>query len=140
MPLLRYIVHELDGELTRLQEIRRIVAGLSRTSAVVRRLTVGLSAVPAAEPVPVSPEEQAGRLLRRPRSDAGSRRGSRPKPVRSTETRALASVVPSGPVVFYPGRQQADSSTQPQQPDRTAEDLETASRALAARWATAVLQ
>lgn len=147
MPLLQSIVHELDCELNRLREIRRIVAGLSRTSAVVRRLSVDLSATTAVDPLPAGPDtaEQAGKLRRRARSDAGRQRGSRPQVAHLAEPRALASAVPSGPVVFYPGRQQSESSKQPKaQPmvlvERTAEELETASRALAARWASSAHQ
>ena len=134
--LLQSIVAELDRELDRLQALRSIVADLRRTSAVVRRLTEPAAESPAQPAAAASPK-----LGRRPRSDAGQRRGPRTrKPV--PDERALAATVPSGPVVFYPGRKVALAAepvtVMPEPvviPEHTPEQLDAESRALAARWA-----
>ena len=141
MPLLQHILDELDRELTRLHAIRTIVAGLSRTPVLVSRPTA-----PALQPAPPAVAEP--KRTRRPRSVAGRRRGPHsPKP--ALEPRALATNVPSGPVVFNPDRlarerarrqesREAESSSKFMA--SPAEDMDALSRDLAARWMAGAMQ
>ena len=157
MPLLQFIVQELDAELTRLQALRKIIAGLAHTPAMMRRLVeadprpiallpagkgpkaskpIPTVALPSSSPLPVQP-------ARRLRSDRGIRRGPKaPKP--TEEARALAGTIPSGPVVFYPGRVVQASPSEPateteqryeSTPALDPVDIDAESRQLAARWA-----
>lgn len=87
-----YILAELDRELDRLGQLRAIVAGLKRTSAVV--------AAKVGSPVTVSAPE-----LPKPRRRPGHlpRPASRPAPKRivaTPEPRALSGTIPTGPVVI----------------------------------------
>ena len=138
MPLLQSILAELDRELARLHALRSIVASLRRTPAAVGQHLVPVIP-PATTPLAEHPEPN-----RKTRVVAGRPRGVRvPKP--TSEPRALAMNVPSGPVVVNPARlaeerarrredreveaaSEADASSQ--------QDLDAMSRSLAARWNT----
>lgn len=141
MPLLQSIVAELDRELNRLYEIRKVVVSLSRTPAIVTRYTV-----PAAEPE--TPPTESHKPVRRPRADAGQRPGPRTQKALKGE-RALSATVPSGPVVFNPTRlaeerarrqEKREMSPTPLPASETPEDLDALSRNLAARWNTGLIQ
>ena len=157
MPLLQSIVQELDAELTRLQALRKIVAGLAHTPAMIRRLAEAdprpIALLPSAKglkattPTPTvalpSSSSLAVQPARRLRTDRGIRRGPKvPKP--TEEARALAGTIPSGPVVFYPGRVVQTALSEPaaemeqgyeSTPALDPVDLDAESRQLAARWA-----
>lgn len=139
--LLQFIVAELDRELYRLHEIRKIVAGLSRTPAVVRRYT-------AVTLNPETPVLETPRRPRKPRADVGQRRGPKPRETPSA-VRALAAQVPAGPVVFNPARLAEERARREE--NRAAEtaaattlsaeqDMDALTRDLAARWSTGLVQ
>ena len=143
MPLLQSIVEEFDRELARLQALRSIVSGLSRTSRAVARLVSlpELAAEPAERVVsPVSPARQVIPIRRR-RADAGQPRGRREPKVESVaEPRALAARVPLGPVVFNPDRLAEERARRAENTQIAAEpapDLDALSRHLAVRWSMA---
>lgn len=147
--LLQSILQELDSELTRLQELRRLVADLSRTPAVVAKVTVPQqeSSVLLDAPTPV-PLRQS--RLRRdpnlPREPRGPRKRSEPNP------RAFAKTIPSSPVVVTPQElaQKAEARAKrnerrereatPESASMAQEDLDALSRSLAARWSTGLVQ
>lgn len=151
MSLLQSIVEEVDRELARLQSLRSIVAGLSRSPEVV----AGLISSPVVLPKREAPAASSALAIRQPkpprktRADAGKpreRRSAKPRSV--SEPHAFAATIPSGPVVFNPvrlaeektKREQAQDAPVNTEPDRSSEDLDELSRSLAARWSTGMAQ
>ena len=144
--LLQFIVAELDRELYRLHAIRKIVAGLSLTSAVLRPYTA-LTLTPEM-PVLQAPMLETPRRPRKSRADLGQR--PRPKPQETpSAVRALATQVPAGPVVFNPARLAEERARREE--TRAAEtaaaatlsadqDMDALTRDLAARWSTGLVQ
>lgn len=141
MPLLQFIVAELDRELDRLHEIRNVVLSLSQTPAVVTRYTVPVTQTEALQP------EQPTRV-RHPRADAGRRRGPRVQKA-PQEARALTATLPSGPVVISPARLAEERARREESREvetvslhipEGKEDFEALSRSLAARWSTGLRQ
>lgn len=139
MPLLQSIVDGFDRELTRLHALRSIVLDLGRMPASVPRFVKA-----SAEPVIVEPAPAT--RPRKPRRDAGMRRGPQKGKRRpASELHALASSMPSGPIVVYPKRLQPEAQATEDQTavarsESTSADLEAASRHLAARWNTVSTQ
>jgi hypothetical protein len=99
--LLQSIVQELDCELARLERLRSIVAGLSRTPAFVRRLTQSVETVPISAKVSVPLGKRPGRPRR---TEASPRIARAVKPEPEPAERALARSIPAGPVVINPAR------------------------------------
>lgn len=134
MPLLAFLLRELDRELDRLGRLRRVVADLVQTPELVQHL-LRSDVSPSATHI-----ESPLRGVRKRRRGAGKPRGPRSaKTVLVSEMGALASSIPPGPVVYYPGK--AGSGHQPPQaklsPNEAAPistDLEHLSRQIAVRW------
>ncbi len=116
--LLQQILHQLDGELTRLQTMRRIVADLAKAPAIVKRLTPKIEQLLRIEkgreikvevqpaPVAVSPEQprRRGRPRKNPLAAAPAnirlpRAPRHAARTRITEHSALSKAVSAGPVV-----------------------------------------
>ena len=128
------ILAQLDGELARLQQLRAIVAGLSKPAAVA-------VALPEPYPAPELTPEQPSRRRGRPRKSIAAGPPTRriPKP-RAPETRALTNAIPARPVVVSAAalqEQQAQRKLLPAKvPESPSPDPETLLRELSRRWGT----
>ncbi len=152
MPLLQSIVEEFDRELTRLQALRSIVAGLSRTPEVIACLIsspASLEEETVQGVATASPADEQSRPPRNPRADKGKPRVRQADKSRTIEqARAFAATIPSGPVVINPTRlaeeriqrKQSRKAEATVEPVQAAEDLDALSRSLAARWNTGMVQ
>ena len=140
MPLLQSIVGEFDRELARLHALRSIVAGLTRTPALITRYVEPAVAAVAPSIEPTKPPRETGAVAGRPRE--------RRTPKASVSVPgALAKVVPSGPVLVTSDQLAEQKSKREQGREELAaaapappEDLDALSRSLAARWSTGPIQ
>lgn len=101
--LLQQIIHQLDGELVRLQSLRGIVAGLSKSAAIVRSLEPKIDKLLKAEVKVPEPPARRGRPRKNVEAPVPAPSKLRvprmPRLGRSTEPTALAKFTPAGPVV-----------------------------------------
>ena len=121
--LLQHILHQLDGELVRLKSLRKVVAGLGKSPAIVRTLVPRIAKLREAKPQGLLAEalpNSRPAQRREPRADPGPEQGVEPRrrgrprknaevappakvrtprATRQAEPTALAKSVPRGPVV-----------------------------------------
>ena len=148
--LLQSVVAELDRELSRLHTLRSIVAGLSRTpKAVAQLVSYPVARVKQDVIESVTTGSEQSKPQRKARADAGQPRGRRPrKPEVTTESRAFAAAIPSGPVLFNPTRLAEEKARREQGKEaprladvvQPPEDLDALARSMAAQWGTARAQ
>ena len=137
--LLQSIVLEIDRHLNRLVALRKIVASLKKTPAVVRNLPVDLPTPLQAEPASLGAPKRSITPRRRqsPRKTPSVRKISP-----EVGPLVLSSSIPAGPVVVSPRQLQEERERRVAMGAQTAVadlpvkgvDLDEMSRSLSARW------